>query len=105
MVSTDPDTQGKVAFEGRVALDRDTWIGESVAHLDKQGAANPVRYVTASLVTGATTGQDEPAGTGAAEVPESAVAEGDLVLLLRVNKTWHEGIRADHLYEGSTAPR
>ena len=73
-------------FVGDVAADRARWVGASVTHLFKAGAANPVRYLPASALD-----------------PDSIAAidarDGGLALLLRLNQSWHEAISARELYE------
>src|ERR1039457_3390225 len=37
--------ENRIGFEGVVACDRERYVGRDVAHLFRQGSANPVRYL------------------------------------------------------------
>lgn len=94
-VSTDPETEGRVAFHGGSADDAERWLGLEVQHLFSPGAANPVRYTTvAALLPGA---QQQPVDADGSST--SVTSGGSLILLLRLNQSWHEGITPADLYE------
>lgn len=42
--------ENRIGFNGVVASDRETYVGRDVAHLFKQGSANPVRYLPLSAL-------------------------------------------------------
>ena len=77
---------GRIGFVGDVSADRDRWVGASVTHLFKAGAANPVRYLPASALDHGSIGAPD-------------VDDGGLALLLRLNQSWHEAISAVDLYQ------
>jgi hypothetical protein len=84
------DADGRIGFVGDVAADRARWVGVSVAHLFKAGAANPVRYLPAGALD-------------AGSIVATGAEHGDLALLLRLNQSWHEAISPDELYEVTRA--
>jgi hypothetical protein len=43
--------ENRIGFEGVVAGDRETYVGRDVAHLFRQGSANPVRYLPLAALT------------------------------------------------------
>jgi hypothetical protein len=94
-VSTDPDTEGRVAFHGAVAADVDRWVGLDVSGLFPPGASNPVRYTTVATLRPEAA---EPTETDL--LPASRGSTGEpLVLLLRLNQSWYDGIRPEELYD------
>ena len=99
-VSDAPDTEGKVAFHGVPARDRETFVGLSMDHLFPKGAANPVRYTTVAALTPA----GPPEAPGPASVEQEEVIhrqDGLYLLLLRINQSWHDGIPAEELYNAT----
>ncbi|MFP2928240.1 hypothetical protein ACLESO_24180 [Pyxidicoccus sp. 3LG] len=82
------EAEGRIGFVGHVASDRDRWVGVSVQHLFKPGAANPVRYLPATVL--------ETRGA-------AAEADSELALLLRLNQSWHDGISPEALYDVTRA--
>ncbi|QBR91832.1 hypothetical protein [Nocardioides euryhalodurans] len=98
-VATDPDLLGRVAFHGDVAPDADQWVDTDVSHLFPQGAANPVRYTTVAALKPAggvpSPDRDDPMGQAVAPL----AGEEPLILLLRINKSWHDGISDVDLYD------
>ncbi len=98
-VSDAPDTEGKVAFHGVPARDRETFVGLSLDHLFPKGAANPVRYTTVAAL--APTGTPEAPGPASVEQEEVRHRQDVLYLLLRINQSWHDGIPAEELYNAT----
>lgn len=107
-VATDADLVGRIAFHGDVAPDADQWVGADVSHLFPKGAANPVRYTTVAALNPAAP-TSSPDGEAPASKPDvqpasdttGAAASEPLILLLRINKTWHDDISAADLYDAT----
>ena len=76
MPSPERGLENRIGFEGRVAVDRDRWVGADVASLFKPGAANPVTYVDTTVLDRIAHRAESPAIPTKLEPP---VAEQPLV--------------------------
>jgi hypothetical protein len=92
-VSTEPDTEGRVAFHGTVAADADRWVGLDVNTLFPQGASNPVRYTTVATLEPQAA---QPVKAAVSSASPTSTGES-LVLFLRLNQSWYDGITPEEL--------